>query len=309
MRAGTLDDPLADIGEADLARLARIADPLLAGRALLQPGHRPARARAGSGIEFLDFREYAAGDDLRDVDWRATARARAPQVRRYRDETSSDWFVCLDASPSMRAVAPAKWGLAVQLAACMSYVLLHLGNRVSVLLYAERVTRFCPLGRGRFQYARITRFLREATPAGGCAAIRACLGRAGARNPIIVVSDFLAEDAQRGELAGLLVSGRVVHALQVLDRAEVAITETGPALLRDAENGASLKVADTARAASAAAQQLAILQADLAAFCRAHAVPFTTCWAAEGWKPAMLRHLLAASFRKPNARPTAAVHD
>ena len=291
MRAGTLADPLADLAEAELARLARIADPLLAGRALLQPGQRPARARAGSGIEFLDYREYAAGDDPRGLDWRATARSRAPQVRRYRDESSSDWFVCLDASRSMQAVEHSKWLLAVQLAACLSYVLLHLGNRVSVLLFSERVTRRCPLGRGRFQYARITRFLREVEPRGGRADIRATLSNAGARNPIIVVSDFLAEDAHQAELAALLASGRAVHALQVLDRAEVETYTTGPLTLRDMEDGAALAVADAGGAARGAAERLGLLQADLTAFCRAHAVPFTTCWTAAGWKPALLEHL------------------
>ena len=122
--------PLAALDEAELASLARVADRLLENRHLLAPGQRSNRSRSGFGIEFLDRREYSPGDDIRALDWRASARSRHPLVRRYCDEASSDWFILLDCSSSMAFGRGEKWTLALQCAAAMAYLLIHLGNRV-----------------------------------------------------------------------------------------------------------------------------------------------------------------------------------
>ena len=64
--------PLEALNESELGSLTRVADRLLNTRHLLAPGNRPSQLRPGFGIEFLDFREFTAGDDIRDVDWRTS---------------------------------------------------------------------------------------------------------------------------------------------------------------------------------------------------------------------------------------------
>ena len=91
--------PLELLNEAELGSLARVVDRLLNTRHLLAPGQRTNRLRPGFGIEFLDHREYGPGDDIRDVDWRTSARSRQPQIRRYCDEAATDWFILLDSAP------------------------------------------------------------------------------------------------------------------------------------------------------------------------------------------------------------------
>jgi uncharacterized protein (DUF58 family) len=61
----------------------------------------------GSSLEFMDFRDYVPGDDLRHVDWRAYARTDRLQVRLYREEIAPVVDVVTDLSPSM-AVTEAK---------------------------------------------------------------------------------------------------------------------------------------------------------------------------------------------------------
>src|SRR5213594_3934476 len=55
----------------------------------------------GSSLEFQDYRQYAAGDDLRHVDWPAYARSEVLTVRLYREEVAPRIDIVLDVSRSM----------------------------------------------------------------------------------------------------------------------------------------------------------------------------------------------------------------
>src|SRR6201981_1978589 len=56
----------------------------------------------GFSQEFAEYRAYAAGDDLRHVDWNVYARTDRTYLKRYRGETNTQMTVLLDASNSMR---------------------------------------------------------------------------------------------------------------------------------------------------------------------------------------------------------------
>src|SRR6188768_829872 len=54
----------------------------------------------GQGIEFDDFREYQAGDDVRFIDWNVTARMNDPYVRKYVEERELTVMLIVDVSGS-----------------------------------------------------------------------------------------------------------------------------------------------------------------------------------------------------------------
>src|SRR5215470_9133134 len=56
----------------------------------------------GVSVEFADYREYAPGDDLKRLDWRAYARSDRFVVKRYEEESNLRCTVLLDASKSMQ---------------------------------------------------------------------------------------------------------------------------------------------------------------------------------------------------------------
>ena len=62
-------------------------------------------AGTGSSLEFQDYRQYAAGDDLRHVDWSAYARSEVLTVRLYREEVAPRIDLALDVSRSMTVTA------------------------------------------------------------------------------------------------------------------------------------------------------------------------------------------------------------
>lgn len=55
----------------------------------------------GRGIEMEEIREYTFGDDVRDIDWRVTARKKSPYTKVYNEEKDREIYVLLDLSSSM----------------------------------------------------------------------------------------------------------------------------------------------------------------------------------------------------------------
>ena len=294
--------PLAALNESELGSLSRVAARLLNTRHLLAPGHRPSQRRAGFGIEFLDFREFTAGDDIRDVDWRITARSRHPQIRRYNDEVAADWFIVLDCSASMTHSSGdgssddngRKWQLAVQSAAAMAYLLLNLGNRVSVLLFSNRIEQLVHLGRGDTHYASILQMLRQFTPAksGGGSDLRSCVSHIKHRSPVFVISDFLTADGMQDGLNALSIRGDRLHALQILSSQDYQLPEEQNIRFKDVETGQTItaELNDSERQHHHMA--LASFCDSLAGYCRKQDIRFSTHRDSENWKSVLIDHLL-----------------
>ena len=88
---------------AALATLGAQGLPLVAQREVHDhhAGDWPS-ARLGRGLDFEEARPYAPGDDVRDMDWRSTARLGHPYVKIYREERQPTWHLVLDRGPTMR---------------------------------------------------------------------------------------------------------------------------------------------------------------------------------------------------------------
>ncbi|MCP4299119.1 MAG: DUF58 domain-containing protein, partial [Gammaproteobacteria bacterium] len=152
------------IPDTDLRRFASLAAPLLQGAAAYGYGPRASRNRAGRGLEFLDTRPYEPGDEFRSIDWRQSARGENLVVRRYQEETTADWFVCIDRSASV-AWGGRKWQMTLRLASALSYTLLHAGHRVALVFWSDRVHNLCDLGRGTQHFSSLLRTLIAHRPA------------------------------------------------------------------------------------------------------------------------------------------------
>lgn len=55
----------------------------------------------GRGMEFEEIRAYTFGDDVRDIDWRVTARKQLPYTKLYAEEKDREVYVVLDLSETM----------------------------------------------------------------------------------------------------------------------------------------------------------------------------------------------------------------
>ena len=99
--------------------------------------------KRGQCVEFADYRDYALGDDLRQLDWNVYARLeRCSSSCSSRRRTSTITFL-LDASPSMAYGRPEKLLFAKRAAAALGYIALAGEDRV-VLSGADRPDRAAP---------------------------------------------------------------------------------------------------------------------------------------------------------------------
>jgi len=120
--------------------------------------------RRGRSVEFDDYREYAAGDDLRHVDWNVFARMDRFFVKVFQEEEDLSVEIALDVSASMRAGSPSKAMFAARLAMALGYIGLVKNNRVSMSVFGGRgpkaLVQLAP-SRGRRNIQRIGAFLLE----------------------------------------------------------------------------------------------------------------------------------------------------
>ena len=79
----------------------------------------------GQSVEFAEHKEYAPGDELRHVDWKAYGKLDKYYVKRFEHETNLRAFLAVDASASMGFASGglSKLDVAATLAAAMAYLL------------------------------------------------------------------------------------------------------------------------------------------------------------------------------------------
>lgn len=283
--------------ESELQAFATAAAQLLVERQPRVAGSRVVNGREGPGLQHLDHRDYAPGDEVRHIDWRQTARRRAPVVRRFEAETVADWTLLVDASSSMATQGASKWRAAVAAAAAMAWALLQLGHRVGLLAFGERVLAEVPRGRGAAHYAAIARQLAALQPAarGEGSSLAACARHLHGAASLFVIGDFLAEAEMRRELALLLPRCTALHVLQLRDAADTRLPPLpAEAELLDVESGERVSVAPAEAAGTQAAAARVAATLRLRRFCTQRGAAFTDWDVAQPWQPTLLRHLVHA---------------
>lgn len=206
----------------------------------------------GSGLDLAELREYQPGDDVRLLDWGATARTGVPHVRQTYTERALDVWLLVDVSPSV------DWGTArrtkrdhaQELIAAVAQVVGRRQHRLGAILFAERPLDVLPPATGRHHLLRLLARLREAPRRSerGRTDLSAALtlARSAIRRPsaIVLVSDLLVDDGWADALAKLTPRHEVV-VVRIADPREAELPDVGIVTLEDPETGEQVLV-DTA---------------------------------------------------------------
>ncbi len=192
-----------------------------------------ARGPLGLGTEFESVRDYLPDDDVRQVNWPATARAGRPMSNQYRIEQDRDVLCLLDCGRLMSAPVASTTGAAVGLtrldaavdaAAAVALVADELGDRCGGVAFDDRVRR--RLRARRNGGAAVVRALFDLEPGGVDSdyelAFRMAAG--GKRALVVVLTDLLDEAAARALVAAVPVLARH-HALVVASCADPDLAE------------------------------------------------------------------------------------
>jgi uncharacterized protein (DUF58 family) len=200
---------------------------------------------AGTSMEFTEHKEYAPGDEIRRIDWKAAGRTGRYYVKRFEDETEMRTFLLVDASGSMgyAGQGTSKLTYAGLLAGAFAYLLGQQGDPAGLLLFDDKTRQYLPPSTRGGQVREIFRLLEGATPGGRTATERA-LGEVGEladkRSLVLVFTDLLdgepelpaprknAELTKAGgplaeRLANLAARGHDVVLFHVLDPHEIEL--------------------------------------------------------------------------------------
>lgn len=227
-----------------LARLERVR---------VNPRHRKTNrahgehisGKGGTSIDFSDYRDYVAGDDLRYVDWNVFSRLNQPYLKLYAHEEEMQVPILLDASTSMNFEG--KFVLARQLAAVFAMAALTGVEKVSIYSCAQagRPPAIFPAARGRAAIRRCMTFIEQLTVGGQFpieAAIEDVLQRRRGRGVVVLISDFLTFGDVGKAFNKLHGSGLEIFAIQILAPSERNPELTGDFRFVDSESGASLDI-------------------------------------------------------------------
>jgi len=91
----------------------------------------------GRSHDFDDLREYQPGDDVKDIDWKATARSHVPLVKRYIASRQHTLLLVVDSGRNMAAAAESgetKRDIAILVAGVLGYLATRHGDRVGLLM-------------------------------------------------------------------------------------------------------------------------------------------------------------------------------
>ncbi|MCP4660583.1 MAG: DUF58 domain-containing protein [bacterium] len=140
-------------------RAVRRLDAELQRFALLGLGSRAA-ALHGKGREFERLREYVAGDDYRDVAWKASAHHGKWIVREFRLDRSQDVVVCVDRGHRMAARVGhlSRLDHALNAALLLAYISDRMEDRVGLLAFAAEAEQGLAQGRGSVHLRRLTEY-------------------------------------------------------------------------------------------------------------------------------------------------------
>jgi len=130
-------------------------------------GARRTRILARQG-DFERLRDFVTGDDVRHLDWKATARLHRPITRIFQAERSQTLLILVDGTRLMagRAGELTKMDYAVNAALMLAHVGLSRGDRVGVAVFDQGLRSYLPPRSGHAQFSRVLNLLfdQQATP-------------------------------------------------------------------------------------------------------------------------------------------------
>lgn len=120
----------------------------------------------GRNIEFDDLRHYVAGDELKDIDWKATARIGAPMTRRYIASRKHTVMLIADTGRDMAALATSgerKIDIAILAAGVVGYLATRHGDLVGMVAGDADHTEFRGPESTEGHLERILQLMRKRT--------------------------------------------------------------------------------------------------------------------------------------------------
>lgn len=234
----------------DAATIAKLAGVKLRARAVMEGVlsglHKS--PHQGQSVEFAEHKEYAPGDELRHLDWKAYGKFDRFYVKRFEHETDLRAVLMVDASASMgyRSGPLSKLEVATSLAGALSYLLVRQQDAAGLSVLVGDTFRDLPPRAAAGHLMSLLGALEQLQPAGGTH-LRAAADHLAERLPrralVVVLSDLFDEapDALK-RILQLRARKHDLAVFHILDPAELEFPFDDPTLFLSMEDERRLEV-------------------------------------------------------------------
>jgi uncharacterized protein (DUF58 family) len=221
----------------------------------LLAGRRASKLR-GRGLDFEELRAYVAGDDVRCIDWRVTARTGKPYVRTYKEERDRPVLLLVDQRESMffGSRGAMKSVVAARFAALVAWRVAAVGDRIGVLIAGEGRQWSLKPARSPSNVSRLLELLVEAGQALGSgratpgdsfgSALTAAVELVPHDALIVLVSDLRGATPDAANTLSRLRRHNDLVIAWVIDPLESSLPDVGTAAVTDGDIELSLPTSD-----------------------------------------------------------------
>jgi uncharacterized protein (DUF58 family) len=197
----------------------------------------------GKGMSFKEVREYAAGDDIRFIDWNVSARFGHPYSKMFEEERELTVMLLVDISPSslFGTVHERKRDIATEIGAVLTFSAINNGDKMGVIFYSDRVEGYIPPKKGREHGLFIVRQLLSREPKGKgtelSKALRYFNNTTRQKSIAFVLSDFV--DANYEDALRIAGKKHDLIGMKLYDKMDQLLPDAGMLQVKDAESGAT----------------------------------------------------------------------
>ena len=209
-----------------------------------------ASAFKGVGIEFDQLRAYVPGDDVRTIDWSASARTAETMVKTFIQERDRTIIVAIDTSSSMfySSTSLLKYDLASSLLGALGSIAVNSHDHFGALLFSSQVDVWYPPARGLGNLSRIIDGVcavdDSVSRATSFEQLASFLLQQNSRKNVVlfIISDFIDEKLFQLSSISSLVKRYDLTAFSVIDPCEYLFPGFGVLSMQDIESGQFVEV-------------------------------------------------------------------
>lgn len=194
----------------------------------------------GKGMSFKEVREYAAGDDIRFIDWNVSARFGHPFSKIFEEERELTVMLLIDISNSslFGTVYARKRDIITEVAAVLGFSAVNNADKVGVIFYSDVVEAYIPPKKGKQHALYIVRELLSREPRGKGTAVENALrfftNATRQKSIVFILSDFL--DDHYEEALRIAARKHDVTGIKIYDRMDMVLPDAGLLQVQDSEN-------------------------------------------------------------------------
>ena len=232
----------------DPAALSQLANLELRARSVVEGAlaglHRS--PHHGSSVEFAEHKEYAAGDEIKHIDWKAYGKFDKYYVKRFEQETELRAHLIVDTSASMGygVAGQTKLDYARILTACLTNLVHHQRDRVGFVAFDNEVVEHVPPSAKHMDTVlHVLDRIKPGRPGSLKEPLHRLAEHFGRRGVIVVISDFY-EDPETvvDAITPLRFRGNDLIVFHVLDPAELEFGFSDAQAFEDLETGEQMPV-------------------------------------------------------------------